>query len=34
MAIRGYCIDTVGLDSEMVQKYIKHQEQKNAGLRP
>ena len=22
----GYCVDTVGLDSEMVQKYIKHQE--------
>ena len=25
---RGYCVDTVGLDAEMVQKYIKHQEQK------
>ena len=25
---RGYCVDTVGLDSEMVQKYIKYQEQK------
>ena len=25
---RGYCVDTVGLDTEMVQKYIKHQEQK------
>ena len=24
----GYCVDTVGLDSEMVQKYIKYQEQK------
>ena len=24
---RGYCVDTVGLDSEMVQKYIKYQEQ-------
>ena len=25
---RGYCVDTVGLDTEMVQKYIKYQEQK------
>ena len=25
---RGYCVDTVGLDSEMVRKYIKYQEQK------
>ena len=25
---RGYCVDTVGLDTEMVQKYIKHQERK------
>ena len=25
---RGYCVDTVGLDSEMVQKYIKYQETK------
>ena len=25
---RGYCVDTVGLDTEMVRKYIKHQEQK------
>lgn len=24
----GYCVDTVGLDAEMVQKYIKYQEQK------
>ena len=23
---RGYCVDTVGLDSEMVRKYVKHQE--------
>jgi len=23
---RGYCIDTVGLDLEMVQKYVKYQE--------
>ena len=25
---RGCCVDTVGLDAEMVQKYIKYQEQK------
>ena len=25
---RGYCVDTVGLDSEMVRKYIKYQEDK------
>ncbi len=25
---RGYCVDTVGLDSEMIQKYVKHQEKK------
>ena len=25
---RGYCVDTVGLDSEMVRKYVKYQEQK------
>ncbi len=25
---RGYCVDTVGLDSDMIQKYIKYQEQK------
>ena len=24
----GYCVDTVGLDSEMVMKYIKYQERK------
>jgi len=24
----GYCIDTVGLDSEMIKKYIKYQEDK------
>ena len=24
----GYCVDTVGLDSEMIQKYVKNQEQK------
>ena len=25
---RGYCVDTIGLDSEMVRKYVKYQEQK------
>jgi len=25
---RGYCIDTVGLDSDMIRKYVKHQEKK------
>lgn len=25
---RGYCVDTVGLDSDMIRKYVKHQEQK------
>ena len=25
---RGYCVDTVGLDSEMIRKYVKHQERK------
>ena len=23
---RGYCVDTVGLDEEMVRKYVKYQE--------
>ncbi len=25
---RGYCVDTVGLDLEMIRKYVKHQEKK------
>ena len=25
---RGYCVDTVGLDIEMIRKYIKYQEEK------
>jgi REP-associated tyrosine transposase len=25
---RGYCVDTVGLDSEMIRKYVNHQEGK------
>ncbi len=24
----GYCVDTVGLDKEMIRKYVKYQEQK------
>jgi putative transposase len=24
----GYCVDTIGLDSEMIQKYVRYQEQK------
>ena len=28
----GYCVDTVGLDAEMVSKYIKHQEIKERRL--
>jgi putative transposase len=23
---KGYCVDTVGLDEEMIRKYVKHQE--------
>ena len=23
---KGYCVDTVGLDSEMIRKYVKYQE--------
>lgn len=23
---RGYCVDTVGLDAEMIRKYIEHQD--------
>ncbi|MBE7546892.1 MAG: IS200/IS605 family transposase [Planctomycetia bacterium] len=25
---RGYCVDTVGLDTEKIRKYVKYQEQK------
>ena len=25
---RGYCVDTVGLDEEMIRRYIKYQEEK------
>ena len=26
---RGYCVDTVGLDAEMIRKYVKYQEAKD-----
>jgi len=29
---RGYCVDTVGLDEEMIRKYIKHQEKRERDL--
>ena len=25
---KGYCVDTVGLDAEMIRKYVRHQEEK------
>ena len=25
---RGYCVDTVGLDTDMIRKYVKYQEDK------
>ena len=25
---RGYCVDTVGLDEEMIRKHVKYQEKK------
>ena len=28
----GYCVDTVGLDSEMIQKYVKYQEDNSSFL--
>lgn len=26
---KGYCVDTVGLDNEMIRKYVKYQEEKD-----
>ena len=26
---KGYCVDTVGLDAEMVRKYVKYQDQQD-----
>ncbi len=25
---KGYCVDTVGLDADMIQKYVRYQEKK------
>ena len=30
--VRGYCVDTVGLDSEMIRKYVKYQEKQEKRL--
>lgn len=27
---RGYCVDTVGFDAEMIRKYVRHQDQQEA----
>jgi putative transposase len=27
---KGYCVDTVGLDSEMIKKYVKFQEKEES----
>ena len=26
---KGYCVDTIGLDADMIQKYVKYQDEKN-----
>ncbi len=31
---KGYCVDTVGVDSEMIRKYVKYQEEIEKGLEP
>ena len=31
---RGYCVDTVGLDAEMIRKYVKHQEEQERKMEP
>jgi putative transposase len=31
---KGYCADTVGLDSEMIRKYVKYQEKKERAAEP
>ena len=30
---RGYCVDTVGLDGEMIRKYVKYQEENESAMR-
>ena len=29
---KGYCVDTVGVDAEMIHKYVKYQEEKEKNL--
>ena len=29
---KGYCVDTVGVDAEMIRRYVKHQEQLERNL--
>ena len=29
---KGYCVDTVGVDSEMIRKYVKYQEKLERNL--
>ena len=29
---KGYCVDTVGVDAEMIRKYVKFQEQQEKNL--
>ena len=29
---KGYCVDTVGVDAEMIRKYVKYQEEKEKNL--
>jgi len=29
---KGYCVDTVGVDAEMIRKYVKHQEKMERNL--
>ena len=31
---RGYCVDTVGLDAEMIRKYVEHQEEQERKTEP
>ena len=30
--VKGYCVDTVGVDAEMIHKYVKYQEEKEKNL--
>ena len=31
---KGYCVDTVGVDAEMIRKYVKYQEKQEKQLEP